>query len=134
MEINSTAVIVRWNEPNVTNGIITMYEILYSLGNHSVLDDNATVISVTATVNTSYEIIIGGLDHFTVYSVAVRAYTRIGAGNLTDTFNILTDPFSKYATVNANKSYSNSIFVYDMVSQFHINEPQPHRCSMYVHM
>ena len=94
-EINSTAIIVRWNEPNVTNGIITMYEILYSLGNHSVLDDNATVISVTATVNTSYEIIIGGLDHFTVYSVAVRAYTRIGAGNFTNTFRVLTDPFSK---------------------------------------
>ena len=98
-QINSTAIIVSWNEPNVTNGIITMYEILYSLGNHSVLDDNATVISVTATVNTSYEIIIGGLDHFTVYSVAVRAYTRIGAGNLTDTFSILTDPFSKCGRV-----------------------------------
>ena len=101
-QINSTAIIVSWNEPSVTNGIITVYEILYSLGNHSVLDDNATVISVTATVNTSYEIIIGGLDHFTVYSVAVRAYTRIGAGNLTDTFSILTDPFSKCGRVNAN--------------------------------
>ena len=79
-----------------------MYEILYSLGNHSVLDDNATVISVTATVNTSYEIIIGGLEHFTVYSVAVRAYTRIGAGNLTDTFTILTNPSSKCARVITN--------------------------------
>ena len=94
-QINSTEIIVSWIEPSVTNGIITMYEILYSLGNHSVLDDNATVISVTATVNTSYEIIIGGLEHFTVYSVAVRAYTRIGAGNLTDTFSILTNPSSK---------------------------------------
>ena len=94
-QINSTAIIVSWNEPNVTNGIITMYEILYSLGNHTVHDDNATVISVTVTVNSSYEIIIGGLDHFTVYSVTVRAYTRIGAGKLTDTFSILTDPFSK---------------------------------------
>ena len=101
-QINSTAIKVSWNEPSVTNGIITMYEILYSLGNHSVLDDNATVISVTETVNTSYEIIIGGLDHFTVYSVAVRAYTRIGAGNLTDTFSILTDPSSKCGRVIKN--------------------------------
>ena len=94
-EINSTAVTVSWVEPSITNGIITMYEIVYSLGNHSVLDDDATVISVMATVNTSYEIIIGGLDHFTVYTVAVRAYTRVGGGNLTETFSILTDPFSK---------------------------------------
>ena len=94
-EINSTAIIVSWVEPSITNGIITMYEIVYSLGNHSVLDDDATVISVMATVNTSYEIIIGGLDHFTVYTVAVRAYTRVGGGNLTNTFSILTDPFSK---------------------------------------
>ena len=94
-EISSTAIIVSWVEPSITNGIITMYEIVYSLGNHSVLDDDATVISVMATVNTSYEIIIGGLDHFTVYTVAVRAYTRVGGGNLTETFSILTDPFSK---------------------------------------
>lgn len=79
----------------MTNGIITMYEIHYSLGNHSVLDDNATVVSVSVTVNTTYNIEIGGLDPFTVYAVAVRAFTRIGDGNLTDTFSILTDPFSK---------------------------------------
>ena len=94
-EINSTTVTVSWVEPSITNGIITMYEIVYSLGNYSVFDDDATVISVMATVNTSYEIIIGGLDHFTVYTVAVRAYTHVGGGNLTETFSILTDPFSK---------------------------------------
>ena len=94
-EINSTTILVSWDEPSITNGIITMYEILYSPGNHSVLNDNVTVISVTATVNTSYEIIISGLDHFTVYTVAVRAYTSIGGGNLTDTLSIFTDPFSK---------------------------------------
>ena len=94
-EVNSTAVTVSWVEPIITNGIITKYEIVYSLGNHSVLDDDATVISVMSTVNTSYEIIIGGLDHFTVYSVAVRACTRVGGGNLTSTLSILTAPFSK---------------------------------------
>ena len=98
-EVNSTAITVSWVEPSITNGIIIMYEIVYSFGNHSVLDDDATVKSVMATVNTSYEIIIGGLDHFTVYTVAVRAYTRVGGGNITDTFSILTDPFSKFCRV-----------------------------------
>ena len=97
--VNSTAITVSWVEPSITNGIITMYEIVYSFGNHSVLDDDATVISVMATVNISYEIIIGGLDHFTLYIVAVRAYTRVGGGNITNTFSILTDPFSKLCRV-----------------------------------
>ena len=91
-EINSTAITVSWARPGVTNGIITMYEVFYSLGNHSVLDDNAAMVPVTATANTS---IISNLDPFTVYTVAVRAFTRIGPGNLTDTFSILTDPSSK---------------------------------------
>ena len=94
-EINSTAITVTWVQPAVTNGIITMYEVLYSLGNRTVLDDTATVVPITGTVNTSYETVIGGLDPFTIYTVAVRAFTRTGAGNLTQTFSILTDPFSK---------------------------------------
>jgi len=94
-EINSTAITVSWVRPSVTNGIIMMYEIHYSLGNHSALDDRATIILIPATENTSYDVNIYELDHFTVYTVAVRAFTRIGAGNLTDTFSILTDPFSK---------------------------------------
>ena len=94
-EINSTAVIVTWIEPDMTNGIITMYEIIYSVGNHSVLDDNATSVSVTETTNTSYAVIISGLDHFSIYTVTVRAFTHIGAGNFTDPFSILTDSYSK---------------------------------------
>ncbi|XP_065903553.1 uncharacterized protein [Dysidea avara] len=87
-EINSTAIIVSWSEPDITNGIITSYEILYSVGN--ILDTDAISIPVDVTTNTSYHVIIGGLDPFTMYSVAVRAYTRIGGGELTDTFSILT--------------------------------------------
>ena len=94
-EINSTAITVTWVQPAVTNGVITMYNISYSLGNHTVLDATATMVAVTATANISYENIIGGLDPFTVYTVAVRAFTRIGPGNLTQTFSILTDPSSK---------------------------------------
>ena len=94
-EINSTVIVVTWVQPAVTNGIITMYEVFYSLGNHTVLDENATVVPINATVSISYEIIIDELDPFTIYTVAVRAFTRIGAGNLTETFSILTDPDSK---------------------------------------
>ena len=99
-EINSTAITVMWEEPLVTNGVITLYEVFYSLGNHTVIDvDGTTRVEVNAIMNTSrYEVDIFGLDHFTVYTVAVRARTHIGFGNLTETFSVLTDPFSKYIT------------------------------------
>ena len=99
-EINSTAITVMWEEPLVTNGIITLYQVFYSLGNHTVIDVNVDmIVVVVATMNTRrYEVDIFGLDHFTTYTVAVRARTRIGFGNLTETFSILTDPFSKYIT------------------------------------
>ena len=108
-EINSTTIIVTWDEPDVTNGIITMYEIIYSSGNHTILDDNATVVEVTATRNNVYQFIIDGLDPFTVYTFAVRAFTRIGAGNLTDTFSIYTDPFSKYSSYIASHTLYNYV-------------------------
>ena len=94
-EINSTAIVVSWSVPDVTNGIITSYEIPFSVGNVSSLENNVTSVLVDATTNTSYRVTIGELSPFTMYSVAVRAYTRIGAGELTDIFSILTDPFSK---------------------------------------
>ena len=94
-EVNSTAIVVTWDQPGVTNGIIASYEILYSIGNVTMVNENAASVLVDATTSTSYHHVIGGLDPFTVYTVVVRAYTGIGAGDLTDTFSILTDPDSK---------------------------------------
>ena len=94
-EINSTVIVITWSEPDNTNGIIIFYEVLYYVGNTSSLNDSVTSVLVDGTTNTSYQVIIDGLDPFTMYSVAVRAYTSIGAGELTDIFSILTDPFSK---------------------------------------
>jgi len=96
-EINSTAIIVTWDEPAIRNGIITRYEIVYSVGNVTEVDDeNGTVVMVDVSTNTSYSWVITGLDPFTVYTVIVRAYTRIGVGESTGTFSILTDPDSKF--------------------------------------
>ena len=94
-EVNSTAIVITWDQPDVTNGIITSYEILYSVGNVKTVSDNDTSVLVYATTNTSYGRVIGGLGPFTMYTVVVRAYTHIEAGELTDTFSILTDPDSK---------------------------------------
>ena len=114
-EINSTAITVSWVQPAVTNGIITMYEIVYAPGNHSALDDDATVVPVTATANTSYEIVIIGLDHFTIYTIVVRAFTRLGAGNLTETFSILTDPYSKSSCVICAKYILSRVYNYKLL-------------------
>ena len=86
---------VTWDEPTVPNGIITSYEILYSIGNLTSVSDGNTSVLLDATTNTTYRHVIDGLAPFTVYTVVVRAYTRIGAGSLTEAFSILTDPDSK---------------------------------------
>ncbi|XP_065915767.1 phosphatidylinositol phosphatase PTPRQ-like [Dysidea avara] len=82
-EINSTAIVVTWEEPGITNGIITLYEILYSVGNVTTVSDNDNSVIVGITTNTSYRHVIGGLDPYTMYTVVIRTYTRIGAGDLT---------------------------------------------------
>ena len=81
-----------------------MYEILYSVGNVTTVSDNDNSVIVGVTTNTSYRHVIGGLDPYTIYTVVIRAYTRIGAGDSTNTFSILTDPNSKYIMLCTNAS------------------------------
>ena len=89
--ISSTVIIVSWSEPDAPNGIITFYEIIYTVGNVSSLDGNVFSRAIGATADTSYQVTFTGLDPFTVYSGAVRAYTRIGAGEFTDIVHVYTD-------------------------------------------
>ena len=85
--INASNVNVTWYRPNVTNGIIIAYEIVYS--NSTSLDETSLMINMIT--NTYHSYIIAGLKPLTEYSVAVRAYTRIGAGNLTCNFSVWTN-------------------------------------------
>ena len=67
--INSTTLLLTWSEPLFPNGIIISYSIMYNLSGISQLQ---TVFS--------NNIIITGLDAYTVYKFTVLASTRIGPG------------------------------------------------------
>ena len=89
--VNASSLNVTWYRPSVTNGIITAYEIVYS--NNISLNEASVMINMTT--NTYHSYIIGGLENLTEYSVAVRAYTRIGAGNLTCNFRVWINKYGE---------------------------------------
>jgi len=73
-----------WLAPDAPNGIITQYELQYSICGDSVF------INVTSTVmdNNSHIGIIEGLLPVAVYSLTIRAYTVVGSGPFSD--NVVT--------------------------------------------
>ena len=83
--INATdnAVTLSWMEPNVSNGIITIYQIQYGLaggGDQQLVLQNVTSLSYTVT----------GLMSNTPYRFRVAAATRVGLGSYTNYTNSYT--------------------------------------------
>lgn len=67
---------ISWSPPTDPNGVITVYEILF-----------------TNTTNTEYS--IGGLIPNTNYTIRVRAYTSIGPGEWSNELTISTPEIRK---------------------------------------
>ena len=64
--INSTAVRVNWNPPDITNGIIRYYTVVYRLNDSSVtMELNSTDVTV----------VVSNLDPFNYYVFYVLAFT-----------------------------------------------------------
>ncbi|XP_077328079.1 phosphatidylinositol phosphatase PTPRQ isoform X3 [Lithobates pipiens] len=68
--VNATSISLEWSPPLEPNGIIKLYEIIYT---------NSTVILSQNTSSTSCTLI--DLNPFTLYRISVRAYTMLGHGN-----------------------------------------------------
>lgn len=84
--INTTNLNVSWFTPNVTNGHITAYEIVYSAS--SLPNETSLMVNTTTCINHRPHFhIIQEINPSTNYSLAVRAYTRIGAGNFSSNFS-----------------------------------------------
>ena len=71
--VTDTTVTLTWMEPNLTNGVITRYQVQYRLC-------SATSYS-PRNVNTLTQYTVTGLEIDTEYCFRVRAFTRVG-GNL----------------------------------------------------
>ena len=70
-----------------SNGVITKYEVCYALG--SAVSDCSTRKMVTGVANTTTD--ITGLTPVTLYTVAVRASTKIGYGPLGERMSVTTN-------------------------------------------
>ena len=71
VKISSTVVQLSWNVPDVTNGILTNYTLIYA-GN----DDTSTIIFNFDTFSAT----ITGLDEDSFYLFIIYANTSAGAG------------------------------------------------------
>ncbi|XP_065904644.1 receptor-type tyrosine-protein phosphatase S-like isoform X2 [Dysidea avara] len=68
--IQSRFVILSWREPATPNGVIVQYEVQYSV------NTTASLVNFTDTLMDTVE----GLSPGTIYTLQIRAYTRVGAG------------------------------------------------------
>nr|DBA31022.1 TPA: hypothetical protein GDO54_006937 [Pyxicephalus adspersus] len=68
--VNATSISLEWSPPLEPNGIIILYEIIYT---------NSTVILSQNTSSTSCT--LTDLNPYTLYRISVRAYTMLGHGN-----------------------------------------------------
>ena len=87
---------ITWNIPTVPNGIIIIYEIRYRESNSN------GPYNMTNTTNTQYS--IGGLLPNTNYTIGVRAYTSVGAGEWSNT-HISTSNIRKSLVCHFNCLY-----------------------------
>ena len=92
-----------WDEvlPIDQNGIITMYEVMYTP-----LEDFGGIIG-TDLVNVTFpysSVVLTDLEEFVFYSIIVRAYTKCGPGNYSSPLVIITDEDGKIRTM-VRKAY-----------------------------
>ena len=77
-----------WDEvvPIDQNGIITMYEVMYTP-----LEDFEGAIMTRTTNVTDISVFLTDLEEYISYTISVRAYTSAGAGNYSDPETVLTN-------------------------------------------
>ena len=84
--IQSRFVILSWMAPDTPNGIIIQYEVQYSV------NSTTSLVNVTGTLVGTVE----GLSPGTIYTLQIRAYTRVGAGPFSSVITVMTLPESKH--------------------------------------
>ena len=107
--VNSSVLLVSWAEPTTLNGIITSYDVYYSIstsGNCTASGTRQRVPSVSG--QTTYNATLTNLVPFGMYALCVQASTRIGPGALTTAVVITTDPDTSSPPTNLTVTAVNS--------------------------
>ena len=86
--LSSTSIRVTWSaiSQSDVNGVLVGYEISY--WEAAIVTEYPRVRTVT---HITYEYVMSNLQHFTVYSVQVRAYTMAGKGPKSAIVNVSSD-------------------------------------------
>ena len=81
-----------WDEvvPIDQNGVITMYEVMYTP-----LEDFDGSIMTRTTNGTEPSLLLMDLEEYVNYTISVRAYTSVGAGPYSDPVIVLTNEEGK---------------------------------------
>ncbi len=96
--MSSTVLRVTWSKlsSNYSNGVITKYDVCYQRG--STVPRCTTRKEVTDVNNRMTY--LTGLEPATMYTVAVRAFTAVGAGPLGNTESKITPEDSEYFSLH----------------------------------
>ena len=84
MSINSTSILIMWEQPESPNGILRFYRITYSSVQPS------TIPSTANTTDNSTSVIIDNLEPFTAYNVSVVGVT-VEEGPPSEVVTIMTN-------------------------------------------
>ena len=87
--VNSTTVEITWDPPNITNGILRYYTVVYGS------NDDMEMMEVNSS---DVAVLVSGLDPFTNYTFYVLAVTVLG-NEASDNVTVLTDEAGTYLTV-----------------------------------
>ena len=91
--VNSSVLFVSWAEPTAVNGIITSYDLYYSISTFGNCTTSGTSQRIPPVPGqTTYNATLTNLVPFSMYVLCVQASTRIGPGALTTAVVITTDP------------------------------------------
>ena len=80
--VQSTFMTLSWMSPDTPNGIIIQYEVQFSV------NSLASLVNFTDTLMGTVE----GLSPSTIYTLQIRAYTRVGAGPFSNSITVMTLP------------------------------------------
>ena len=80
----SRFVTLSWMAPDTPNGIIIQYEVQYSVNSTSLGNFTDTMMNAVERLSPS-----------TIYTLHIRAYTRVGAGPFSNSITVMTLPERK---------------------------------------
>jgi len=112
--VNSTALVVSWQPPAITSPWVTSYRVILSPARlDPTADEEVAVSPPVETIVPADDgsdaarttVVVGGLDKFTPYTIAVAAFSARGDGPFSDAIVVQTDEDGRGTGVTASPAH-----------------------------